>query len=55
MVFLSIKLYRETNWTERYAFFKIFIKFLLKNVRLKEKEKRKNDGLVEQFPTEYRK
>ena len=50
MVFLSIKLYRDTNWTERYAFF-----FLLKNVRLKEKEKRKNDGHVEQFSTEYRK
>ena len=51
MVFLSIKLYRDTNWTERYAFLKIF----LKNVRLKEKEKRKNDGHVEQFSTEYRK
>ena len=53
MVFLSIKLYRDTNWTERHAFFKFF--FYLKNVRLKEKEKRKNDGHVEQFSTEYRK
>ena len=53
MVFLWIKLYRDTNWTERYEFFFIF--FLLKNVRLKEKEKRKNDGHVEQFSTEYRK
>ena len=41
MVFLSIKLYRETNWIERYASFCSFFFFSLRNVRFKEKEKNK--------------
>ena len=40
MFFLSIKLYRETNWIERYASFCSFF-FSLRNVRFKEKEKNK--------------
>ena len=42
MVFLSIKLYRETNWIERYASFSVCSFFFsLRNVRFKEKEKNK--------------